>query len=40
MEFCPMPDGIFVFSNDNATITATTNFQSLAMPIPEKMSNK
>ncbi|MDR2115250.1 MAG: GTPase domain-containing protein [Planctomycetaceae bacterium] len=36
MEFCPMPDGVFVFSNDNTTITATTNFKNLAMPLPER----
>jgi hypothetical protein len=37
MEFCPMPDGIFVFShNNNATITVITDFQRLAMPLPER----
>jgi hypothetical protein len=33
MEFCPMPDGIFTFSNDNAIITVITNCQNLTMPI-------
>ncbi|MDR0610428.1 MAG: GTPase domain-containing protein [Planctomycetaceae bacterium] len=36
MEFCPMPNGVFVFSHNNATITVTTNLQSLAMPLPAR----
>ncbi|MDR1964659.1 MAG: GTPase domain-containing protein [Planctomycetaceae bacterium] len=33
MEFCPMPDGVFTFSNENTTITVTTDPKSLAMPV-------
>ncbi|MDR2441158.1 MAG: GTPase domain-containing protein [Planctomycetaceae bacterium] len=40
IEFCPMPNGVFAFSNDNVTITATTDFRSLAMPFPEKINNE
>ncbi|MDR3199076.1 MAG: GTPase domain-containing protein [Planctomycetaceae bacterium] len=39
MEFCPMPDGVFVFSGGGATITVTTDFRSLAMPFPESRNN-
>ncbi|MDR2754063.1 MAG: GTPase domain-containing protein [Planctomycetaceae bacterium] len=40
VEFCPMPNGVFAFSNDNTTITATSHFRNLAMPLPEKINHK
>ncbi|MDR0704891.1 MAG: GTPase domain-containing protein [Planctomycetaceae bacterium] len=36
MEFCPTPDGVFVFSHNNAIITVTTDSRNLAMPLPER----
>jgi GTPase SAR1 family protein len=36
IEFCPIPDGVFVFSHNNTTIIVTTDFQSFTMPLLER----